>query len=171
MTRTRHRHMVRAAGLLVGLLIAATALGASRIPPGGGILGTDLTASVVATGELAVTPTGPFLRGSGMKPGKPVTGGFRIRNQTGRKLAVRLRMLPSSQDLDSVLRVRVRSGRHVLYDGGLGGLRRWTARPLPLGKDSEADIDVRAELARAGDSHRGRIVDLSAELQAKRWRG
>lgn len=165
---------MKSAGFGLGLLTAGVALAGWRIPEGSGSLGTDLTVLALRSGELDVDPAGLVLAGTGMRPGPDAAGAhgrLRIRNQTGTRLAVRLRALPSSGDLDQMLALRISSRGTELYRGTLGGLRRWTRRPLGLAPGGERTLDLRAWLpASVGDGYRGRIEAVTLELRGARPR-
>ncbi|MEX2196213.1 MAG: hypothetical protein WD844_13085 [Thermoleophilaceae bacterium] len=165
MRRARADGWARTIGACLGAGLAVAALASARVPAGAGELGLDLTVAATATGELGVTPPGPAIRVAGMRPGSgAATGTVAVRNQTGRRRALRLRALPSSAEVDRALRVRASAGGAVLYDGELGGMRRWTSRAIELGSGATATLTLRAWLPEGATRWAGRIVDVPLEL-------
>lgn len=158
----------RVLGGCLGAALALTALANARVPPAGGALGLDLTVAASPSGELGIDPPGPALAVTGMRPGSvPAKGSFAIRNQTGRVRAFRLRALPSIPDVDRALRLRAVSGRTVLYDGTLGGLREWTTTRVELRSGETAAVSLRAWLAPGATRWAGRVADVPLELSAE----
>lgn len=156
-------------GAAAGIGLAAAALAQARVPEGGGKLGLDLIVAAAPTGELRFEPAGPVVAAAGMRPGSAAAAGtVEVRNQTGRRLPFRLRALPSTRDADRLLHLRVGSGPRVLYEGDLGGLRRWTQPGLTLGSGERRTLTVRAWIQRGADTGwAGRIVDVPLELRAE----
>ena len=94
-------------GTAAGLAVAAVLVGHWRVPRETAMTGVDVRMSSAPTGELAVSPAGTFLTATGLMPGaEPGTGVVTIRNQTARRLAVTLRLSPSSPELDDAVEVR-----------------------------------------------------------------
>lgn len=157
----------RRVGALVGAVLAAALLASASVAPGSGRLGLDLTIALAPTGEIGVDRAGPLLAVAGMGEGSGASSGaVGMRNQTGRRLAFRLRALPSTRDGDRTLVVRVASGEQVLYEGALGGLRRWSRQLLVLPPGGQRTLSLTARVARgAGDRTVGRIVDVMLELR------
>ena len=50
---------------------AASLVLSSRIPPGTGTLGADVILASSPTGELGVSPVGPFLSATNLSPSEP----------------------------------------------------------------------------------------------------
>ena len=154
-------------GVAVGVLLAVALLAAARLPAGDGHLGLDLTVGITPTGELGIGSAGPILTGTGMEPGSNrVSGVTELRSQAGRRLSFQVRALPSNGDVDGLLKIRVAAAGRVLYEGSLGGLRRWTRRALVLAPGEVQALAVAAWLppgtaAGAG----GRSVDVPLELR------
>jgi hypothetical protein len=159
------------------------------MPAGGAPLGADVTIAVQPTGELGVTPAGRMLTVTGLKPGprsKGARGSVAVRNQTATRLAVALRALPSSRDLDDSVFVVVRAGGRELFGGALGELRSWTKRSLVLGPGDEAKVKAVAWIPRSPardpepdplvmhapaaappEDSAGRIEEISLQLRTK----
>ena len=117
---TTHRTSarIRIVGFMLGMAVAATVVGASRIPAGAGVLGADVAIVVAPTGELAVKHPGRVLAGTTLTPASdPATGQFTILDQTMFPLNVRVRGVPDMPG----------PRRHAL--GGADGPRRPTAVP------------------------------------------
>jgi hypothetical protein len=155
---------VRRAGMLVGIALVAVVVLAFRVPDGSGTLGSDVIFSISPTGELGVSRSGPFMSATGLRPGGSLKGQVDVLNQTGKRLAVRLRALPDAKDLDRLLVVDVRAGESLLYHGPLAGLRKQT-RAFRIDSGQERALRLRASLpARLRDGYAGRIETVSLEL-------
>lgn len=158
-------------GLTIGLAVVMLAVSGWRIPGGDGHLGADIFFSSGPTGELEVSPSGPFLRATSMRPGGEAHGSLMLRNQTGARLAIRVRGLPDRPDLDGLLQVEVRSGKVRLFSGTLGRLLRWSHGALVLRSGERGQLDFRAWLpADLKVGYQGRIASVPFELKATRTR-
>src|SRR5918999_3300444 len=157
---------VRRIGVATGVVLVGALMLAFRVPDGSGKLGADVIVSISPTGELGVEPAGPFLTATGLRPGSVATGDFRVANQTGKTLAVRLRALPDSRDLDRLLVVEIRAGnaKRPVFTGRLGALRSQTRR-LQLQPGAKRTISVRAALPPGvRNGWAGRISTVKLEL-------
>jgi hypothetical protein len=160
----------RRAGFLCGLALVAVALLAWRIPPGEGrLVGADLIFSSGQTGELAVSPAGPFLTLTSFGPASGIASGeFQVVNRTGRRLAVHVRAEPDSEDLDRLLRVRLSAGSSGVARGELGRLRAWSTRPFVLGSGERRRVELEAWFPRSlNRGYVGTIETVSLQLQAQ----
>jgi hypothetical protein len=155
----------RVAGFAAGLAAVAVLVAGLQVGRGAGTVGADVTFVATPTGELAI-PTGPFVKGIGLQPGAGADGALPVRNQTGRTLAVSVRVLPSIRDLDRVLRVRMTAGGRPIYVGPLGGLRTWS-RPFHLASGTATELGVQVDLpgGSAAEAH-GRIDDISLAFRS-----
>jgi hypothetical protein len=161
----------RLLGILLGVSIAVVALVSWRVPGGERTLGANVRMEALQTGAVGVAPLHPFLSAPSLLPGSSVAGDVTVRNQTGVRLAVRLRALPSTPELDSLLGIRVGARDQTLYDGSLAGLRTAGTRPLALNPAEAADLHVRASLPsglRTG--FQGRILDVTLQIDTRRAR-
>jgi hypothetical protein len=157
---------VRRAGVAAGIVLVAVVVLAFRVPGGSGTLGADVIVAISPTGELGVSRPGPFMSATGLRPGDTLTGEVEVANQTGRRLAVRLRALPDSKDLDRLLVVDVRAGRARLFHGRLGGLRANTPA-FRLDSGRKRALRVRAWLpAGLKGGYAGRIETIKLELSS-----
>jgi len=163
----RRGKWARRLGLILGVGLAISAAVISRIPSTGGVLGADVTFLSSPTGELDVSPSGPFVQGLDLRPGsarRPANGSVSLLNQTGSALAVHVRALPSVIDLDEVLRVQLTAGTTDVYTGALGGLRDWT-RGFHLEGGQSTELRVSAWIPRlATGPWKGRVDDISLEF-------
>jgi hypothetical protein len=158
----------RLAGLLVGVAAAATLVLASRPASGGEAVGADVGFYANQTGELAVSPAGPakFIDATALRPGQSVSGDFRVTNQTGIREAIHLLALPSANELDGALQVRLTSGGAVLAEGTLGSLAKATGKPLSLGPGQSAIVSATATLPPGpGDDVAAALVDVAITFQ------
>ncbi|HEY2604326.1 MAG TPA: hypothetical protein VGI67_22395 [Thermoleophilaceae bacterium] len=162
--------LVRPLGILLGVLLAATALVSWRVPGGQRTLGADVQIEALQTGAIGVAPIHPFVSVPSLLPGKSSSGSVTLRNQTGVPMSVRLKAQPSVPDLDRALQIHVASGANVLYDGPLAGLRGGTS-PLRLASGESRVLSLRASLpASLHAGYQGRIVDISLGISAGRTR-
>lgn len=167
--RLRGDTVLRVLGLTLGLVAAATLVAASRIPAGTGALGADVIFASSPTGELAVSPTGPFLSATNLTPAvtDDPSGSLRITNQTGVNLIVQVHGVPSSDDLDQALQIRVAVSDMTLFDGTLGRFRAWSRASLALVPGESADLEVAVRLdPSAGQSWSGRIATVAVEFRS-----
>ena len=164
--------MAKWIGLTAGLAVAVLLLATWRVPATSGTLGADLKLVAAPPGELMLRPAGAFLQGRGLTAGgAAATGRLELRNITGRRLAVWLRLLPSAPDLDRAVRVELVDGGDPLTAGSLHALRRWSPRAVRLAAGESRRIDARAFVVRGARGHEGRIVDATLELRARPERG
>jgi hypothetical protein len=163
--------LVRPLGLALGVLLAAAALAAWRVPGGAQTLGAAVNVETLQTGAIGVQPLHPFVNAPSLLPGGTASGKVTLRNQTGLPMAVRLRALPSTHDLDSLLRVDVRAGSHDLYDGTLGGLRQAGTQPLRLAGGASSTLAVSTSLpANLRSGYQGRLLDITLQIDSGRTR-
>jgi hypothetical protein len=155
-------------GSILGLAAAASLVLTSRIPPGTGTIGADVIVASAPTGELGVSPSGPFLSATNLSPGieRVPTGILQVTNQTGVDLHVQVRGLPSSTDMDEVLRLRVATDDRPVFDGTLGEFRVWSASAFALASGETGDVEVRTWIDPDGDSWSGRIANVTLEFRS-----
>lgn len=158
---------------VVGFAIAVLVLLSWRIPAANGQLGADVRFTAVPIGEVATEPAGAFASGRSLERGEgEAHGRLTLANVGASALAVRVRGLPSTHDLDRVLRVELRVGDRTLARGPLGKLRSWSAGSVTIPRGGRAVIDARAWLpARERGAYEGRSVDVTVELRARPARG
>lgn len=160
----------RVLGFGLGLGIAAVALVASSVPAGNGEARAHLTMAAQASGELAFSTQAPFLSAADLAPRRstPASGTLSVRNQTGGRLAIRLRALPSLPDLDDMLEVTVTAGGQPVFSGRLKELRGWTPRSFALDSGRSVPLEVHAWLPEdSADGYQGRVVDAPIEFRAR----
>jgi hypothetical protein len=166
----RPRWWSRPLGFGLGLGIIAVVLAASSVPAGNGEARAHLTMAAQTSGELTFSKQGPFLSTADLTPRRPTpaSGTLSVRNQTGARLAVRLRALPSLPDLDDMLEVTVTAGGQPVFGGRLKALRGWTPRSFALDAGRSVPLEVRAWLPRdSADGYQGRVVDAPIEFRAR----
>jgi hypothetical protein len=155
----------RVAGFAVGAAAVAALVAGWQVDRGTGTVGADVTVVASPTGELDI-PAGPFVRGIGLTAGEAAHGSVPVRNQTGSTLAIAVKALPSIQDLDGVLQVRVTAAGRPVYEGTLGGLREWSsAFRLPSGRRAALAFDVSLP-AGSDEGIHGRIDDISLAFRS-----
>jgi hypothetical protein len=163
--------VARLVGILVGVAIAIALLIAWRVPGGERTLGADVRIEALQSGEIGAQPLHPFVSSPSLLPGASAAGDVTVRNQTGVPLALRLRALPSTRDLDQLLVVRVNAGKRALYDGNLAGLRMGATAPLVLKAASAQRLHVTASLpAGLRTGFQGRILDVSLQIDTEHVR-
>ena len=158
--------MIRAAAFALGLSVAFAAVVAWRVPPGEGVLGTDVVVASGPTGELQVDPVGPFLSAAGLQPGtQGAVEPLKVRNITAIPQVVRVRALPTGHDLDEILWVAVEAGDLELHRGPLGELRDGSTRGVTIAPGETRIVSVRVWLPPESDEgFRGRIESIQLEL-------
>jgi hypothetical protein len=161
----------RSLGLAAGVVLAVAALYAWRVATVPIGAGASVSFTAVPTGELAVSQQDAFLRAPALIPSSPGGGASAqvvVRNQSPAAVAVVLRALPTSDDLDEALHLKVSAGGAVVFEGPLGGLRRWTSRVLVFtsGASEAFTVDTWIPVGlRSG--WRGHDVDVSLQLKAR----
>jgi len=165
-SRRRNEKWVSRAGFALVLVVVGLALLGWRVPGGDGSLGADVIFAANPSGELAISPIGPFITVAGLEPSGERQGAINVKNQTGSTLAVKPRAAAEGRDLDRVLRVELKAADKLLFSGPLGGLRNGTSRAFVLTPGQTSPLDVRIWLPpsiRAG--YQGRIASVHMELR------
>lgn len=161
----------RALGLAAGVVVAVALLSVWRVPtaPTGAGAAVSFTAS--PSGELAVSQGEAFLKAPALIPSSPSGGASApivVTNQSPIALAVQMRALPETDELDEALQVKVSAGDAVVYRGPLGGLRAWSSRVLVFASGASQAVTVGTWIpltARSG--WRGQRVDVSLQLKTR----
>ena len=170
-TSSTHSRRAKLLGIALGVVLAGAALAAWRVPGGASTLGADVRVDAVQTGEIGVSPLRPFVNAGSLLPGSHADGNVALRNQTGVLMRVRVRALPSSPDLDPLLRVRIVSGAQNLFTGSLGRLRRAGSAPIALAPGASRQLSVRVSLpAGLRSGYQARIVDVTLQVDSARSR-
>lgn len=157
-----------AVGFLVGLLAAALALAAWRLPPADGELGLEVRLAARASGELAPDRTEPFLVAERLMPGVQAGGSVVVRNQTGARLAVRVRALGRYRDADDHLVLELSAQGTTLARDRLGALRRVSRGSFALPAGAAERITARAWIPEgSGDGASGQVADVGLEFVAR----
>ena len=145
------------------MAVAATVVGASKIPAGAGVLGADISIVVAPTGELGVKHSGSVLAANGMTPASdPATGQFQILNQTMFALRLHLRGVPDTPGLDGTLSVELTGPNgDQLFRGSLSDFRDWTERSVTLQPGVWSTFGLKAWISGdAGHGYEGRMVQV-----------
>ena len=160
--------VLRGLGLALGLAAATSLVLSSRIPPGSGTLGADVIVASAPTGELGVSPTGPFLSATNLSPGRDVvpSGTLEVTNQTGIDLRVQIRGVPSTTDMDDELHVRVEAGDTQVFDGSVASFRSWSTTGFSLASGETRDVEVRTWIEPGADAWSGRIANVALEFRS-----
>lgn len=146
------------AGLVVALILVARPASSH-----GGVLPASLRFAAVEDGAIEISPAAPkpVLADAQMRPGGHADGELRLRNQTGERLAVRLRALPSSTALDGLAQVRISAGRQELFDSTLQALRQGTTSAVRLDPGGAARVHIVAWIpADTTTGYEGRQVEV-----------
>jgi hypothetical protein len=161
----------RSLGLAAGVVLAVVALFAWRLTAAPIGAGTAVSFTAVPTGELAVSQHDAFLRAPALIPSSPSRGASAqvvVKNQSPSTLGVAMRALPTSDDLDETLYVKVEAGTALLYRGPLGELRDWTSRVLVF-TSGAAEVFTIATWIPERFSTGWRGHELAVSLQLKAW--
>jgi len=157
----------RATGVAAGLALCLAVLNVSRVEPSKEPLGLHLDVTLVGTGALSVQTPGPLVQVRNLLPGedRAVEADGGVRNQTGRTMAVRLRAVPSTVEVDEILTLEIFAAERLLYAGTVGQLRDWTTESFELGMGQVQMLRVKAHLPPTVTSgYQGRVERISLEL-------
>ena len=160
---------LRVLGLILGLAAATSLVLSSRIPPGTGTLGADVILASSPTGELGVSPVGPFMSATNLSPSdrNVPAGDLEVTNQTGVSLDVQVRGIPSTTDMDSLLHVRVVAADQQVFDGMLSEFRTWSPTTFTLASGDISDVHVTTWLdPQGGEGWSGRIATVDLEFRS-----
>ena len=161
----------RPSGFVLGLGAALVLVLEGQMPPGEGTLGLDLRVSASPTAELAASPQGPLLTATRLVPRtshSAAEGTAQLTNQTGRRLAVKLRAVPSSGDLDELLVLELWADGQPLRRARLGELRRFGRERFVLESGETQSLRVRASLPSSVErGYEGRIEDVQLDLETR----
>lgn len=152
---------LRAAGLALGVSIVVALAAAGRVPGGERALGLDLTVASGPTGELGLSPSGPFLRAAGLRAGETARGSVEISNQTGARLRITPLFEPSDRTLADLLHLELRVANRLLASGTLADALTAT-KPFSLGAGEKVQLTVQLGLPRsAGDRADARVLGVN----------
>lgn len=172
MTKQRSNLPLRIAGLVAGIILAASLLLAWRVPASNGKLGADVRLVALVPGEVTAAPTDFFLSTRAMKPGDaPKSGVLRVHNITTGAVDVRVKALPSDRTLARAAHLELSSAGRILASGSIADLRR-SSRPLriPLGK--AATLRARVWIPRsAKHGYEARFADVTLDLRTQLLKG
>jgi hypothetical protein len=162
---TAHRTSarIRIVGFMLGMAVAATVVGVSRIPAGAGVLGADVAIVVAPSGELAVRHSGRVLAGATLTPASdPATGRFTILDQTMFPLNVLVHGVPDMSGLDGTLWVELTGpDDQQLFRGSLADFRNWTEDPVLLQPGVWSTFGLQAWIpGDVGPGYEGRMVQV-----------
>ena len=151
---------------LAFLAAAVLALGlAARVPATPAQQGLDLSVVTGMAAHLQVSPVGAVVQAHNLRAPDSALGRVTLTNVTRRPLAVRLRALPSTRELDDAVRVSMRVGGVPVRRTTLGRLRADTA-PIRLEPHLPTPVTVRVWLT-PGAAYAGRALDIVLELPTR----
>ena len=151
---------------LAFLAAAVVALGlAGRVPATPPPRGLDVSVVTAMAGRLQVSPVGTIARAEDLRAPDSALGRITLTNVTRRAVALRLRALPSTPELDDAVRVSVQVGGIPVRRTTLGRLRADTA-PIRLEPGLRTQVSVRLWLTPGAD-YAGRTVDVVLELPTR----
>ena len=87
-------------------------------------------------------------------PGDGVSGTLKVRNQTAKALDVRARLVADLPDLNDLLHASLEADGTRLYDGPLGGLRRFSPEAARVASGETMRLDAATV---AAQRHRARL--------------
>jgi hypothetical protein len=154
-------------GLVGGLVAVSCLLLLWQVPGGRGAVGADVRFASAPTGALAVSPVGDFLAAVDLQPGHERTGMLTIDNQTARPLAVSLRMVETTQDLDDVVRVIVRTPKGTLADGPLGIVCSRPTNVVTIASGQRIPVVVTVRMSDKAVAYRGRNTEVAVHLESQ----
>ena len=143
MTKLRSNLPLRIAGLVAGLVLAASLLASWRIEPSDGSLGAEARLLTIVPGELKAAPNGVFLSARGLRPGgKPKAGSLRLRNITPRPVVVGFRPNSSDPALGRSGRIELRAGGRVVARGSFDRVKGSLRLPANSARRLEARVSI-----------------------------
>jgi hypothetical protein len=156
--------LTRVVAVAIGFSLVALLIVMARPAGGhGGVLPASLRFAASQDGAVAIIPAAPkpLLVSGPMRPGSHVAGKMRLRNETGKSLAVGFRAEPSSTALDGIAHVKITSGGKTIADTTLQALRQGSAGAVPLAPGRGASIRVLAWIpADTETGYEGASVDV-----------
>jgi hypothetical protein len=156
---TRVLAAVLGIGIVVAVVLMARSAGGH-----GGVLPASLRFTADQAGALAVSPASPsfVLEDAHLRPGRHAEGDLALRNQTGARLAVRLRANPSSTALDGIARVRITTDNGTIFDSTLGALREGTEGSVRVNPGTATTVRLEAWIpATEQTGYEGRRVEVA----------
>jgi hypothetical protein len=165
-------HFLRFTGFAIGAVLAVGWVLSGRMPESQAQAPARLSIASQPTTELGVSPAGPrFLATRRLLPGgRPARGTLTVSNFGGRARRFRMRVRSPQRDLDRVVRLQVRAGQRLVFDGPLAELRSWTRRSLRVLAGRPQELDFRVWVPMSVESgYEGRSVEL--ELDWKKVSG
>jgi hypothetical protein len=155
--------IIRVLASVLGVAIVVAVVLMARPAGGhGGVLPASLRFAAGQDGALAISPAAPkaVFEDAQLRPGERAGGELVLHNQTGKRLAVRLRAEPSSTALDGIARVRIEAAGETVFDSTLQALREGSDA-IRLGPGRSASVRVSAWIP-AGEAtgYEGRHVDV-----------
>jgi hypothetical protein len=152
--KRRNDLAARASGAVLGLAIALLIVVSAR-PAGGAAVTAPASVglSVNTGGAVAAAPATPkpVIHAARIRPGRSVSGRFRLTNQTGRTMEVGLRALPSSTGLEGVVHLRLTADRQ-LSNTTVEGLRKTPSDPVALRPGQTTELRAAAWIEKGADT-------------------
>lgn len=146
--------------------MAASALALWSVPASSRVGDLDLGAELSASGALTASRSA-IIDARPVRPGRPAIGMVEVRNQSGRRLGVRLRATGPRTEMDGRLGLRLLAGHRVVFSGPLGDLRGGgSVRRFALDSGERRRLRIAIGI-RAGvrDGWAGRYERLGLRLQ------
>jgi hypothetical protein len=161
--------------LVLGLLLAAGLVYGWRVQGETRNPTVQVEITTASSPDFAVTPEGLTTGKGEVTPSAPEGGYERevtVRNATGERLGLRVRLAPDPLELGSVLQARVRLGGRTVFEGPVRTLAAGTD-PYPLESGASAPLSVLVWVPESApdDSWKARSASLRLELVTARERG
>ena len=152
-------------GLGAGLCLALTLVSGWVVPGGRAPGGADVRLTTGPSGELAVSPRGPLLDVSDLRPGADAGGRpLVVRNQTAVPLTITPKAEPAVTDLDDAVLVELAIDGTAIGRATVRGLRAGGAGSFVLAPGGAARLTAKARLAPGAVDYQGRVADVGVQL-------
>jgi len=156
-------------GLLTGFCVIAAWLAIAGRPADAPMPAAELSLGAAANGELAVEPLGrPVIPETDLRAGdRPTTGVVSVRNQTPRRLDVRVRAAGAGSELDRAAWIRVDGADATLLRTRLGDARRWSRGTIRLAPGESAALEAELWIPGEAEGWQAARGDATLEFRAE----
>jgi hypothetical protein len=159
---------IKLAGLVTGLVLAASLVFFLRIPQADGRLGADVRLVATPPTGLTTTSSGAFLTGRHLTSGgEAATGKLPLTNDSRTETVVSFRVLARHDRLSHHMTIELSVAGHKVAGGSLAELGRWNGA-LRIPRGSTRTVEASAWIpgsARAG--YEGHMADVNLQIRAK----
>jgi hypothetical protein len=159
---------IKLAGLVTGLVLAASLVFFLRIPQADGRLGADVRLVATPPAGLTTSASGAFLTGRHLTSGgEAATGKLPLTNDSRTETVVSFRALAPHDRLSRLMTVELSVAGHKVAGGSLAQLRRWSGA-LRIPRGSTRTVEASAWIpGSARNGYEGHMADVNLQIRAK----